>query len=193
MTNSEKWAQITQIFANIATVITIVFIVVQMSQNKELVDRQIESEREREVFNRTIRIAETIDKDMFKVTTSMGDSDTTDLNRLNDIKKSIRSIIFLGVHLENDRIEKDIVYPLIARHGLDRYDNYIYRYVESKKISEWSPEENDLIMSIMNEMTYNAHYLKLVKDWSNEQRKLLVKKQIDNGAIKIEPAKKNNK
>ncbi|MDN3678838.1 hypothetical protein QWZ04_00610 [Vibrio tapetis subsp. quintayensis] len=191
MTKSERWAQITQIFANIATVIAIVFIVIQMNQNKELVDKQIQIEREREVFNRTIQISETIDNDMFNVTNSMSDSETTDLKRLNNIKKSVRSIVFLGVHLENNSIDKDIVYPLIARHGLDRYENYIYKYVESKHVSKWTSEENQLIISIMNEITYNAHYLKLVKVWSNEQRELLVKRQIAYGAIKIEAAKKN--
>lgn len=181
----------TQIFANIATVIAMVFVAVQLNQSGKLVNVQLESTRKTEVYNRSVQLAEKIDSEMSAFTLAQSDKSLSDIDTLKLILKSLRTISILGVHIENEGIDSDIVYPLIGRHGLGLYEKSIYDFVESKHISKWKKEENDLILSIMNVMTFNINNIRAVQEWSNQQRSSLVEKQIEKGHIIFGAVKKN--
>jgi hypothetical protein len=202
----------TQIFANIATVIAMLFVAVQLNQSGKLVDVQIEnarkladvqlesarklveleieSDKKTEVYNRSMELAVQIDNEMSAFTLTQSDKSLSDIDTLKFILKSLRTISILGAHIENEGIDSDIVYPLIGRHGLGLYEKSIYDFVESKHISKWEKEENDLILTIMNVMSFNINNIRTVQNWSNQQRSALVDKQIEKGHIKYGAVKK---
>jgi Fe-S cluster biosynthesis and repair protein YggX len=138
-----------------------------------------------------VELAEKIDNEMSAFTLAQSDKSLSDIDTLKLILKSLRTISILGVHIENEGIDSDIVYPLIGRHGLGLYEKSIYDFVESKSIPEWGKKGNALIVTIMNTLTFNVNNVRAVQKWSNQQRNFLVEKQIENGHIKFGEVKKS--
>ncbi|WP_333003560.1 hypothetical protein [Vibrio coralliilyticus] len=184
MKKIENWVPITQIFANLATVLTLIFLFVQINQTKELAETQLKIERDKEIYNRTITISDSLDKTMSEVTLAMRDANLSDLDVLSNYRKAVRSMIILGVHLNNESIDKEIAYPLLGRHGLENYEKHIFKFIDSKKISERSSKENELILSMTTEMAFNELYLKQVRDWASKQRDLLAQKFVAEEVVK---------
>ncbi len=145
-----------QLGANIATIAAVFFIWWQTNINQG----QIKAIREERKFNRTLQLAELIDRSMLELTSNtklQQDSSYTD--KITEIQRIICLAVQLGTCLKENRINPYLISPLITRHGLNKYRDYAYKIIDSKPIEQRTPSEANTAQSLLDYITFNSSYL----------------------------------
>ncbi len=145
-----------QLGANIATIAAVFFIWWQTNINQS----QIYAIREERKFNRTLQLAELIDRSMMEITkNSKQQKDASYIDKITDIQRVMYLAVQLGTCLKENRVSPGLISPLIIRHGLSKYRDHANKIIASKPLDERSKVEFNLAQELLDYMVFNSVYL----------------------------------
>lgn len=161
-----------QLVANLATIAAVFFLWWQTNVSREVMEKQIDSIEENNTFNRSIQLAQLIEKTMTDATNKqiVFDNNAPYLDRLKALKKIIYVTSLLSINIKNNRIDNDILYPLVITHDLDIYMDKATTIVDKKAQFERDRNEDTVAYSIYKFILLNEKYTNILKTWLDEQR-----------------------